>query len=251
MNAAAHIQDATASQDRQRLSEERAAELVRAYGGLDGLDLLAPMIEKEFLGRIALSSSFGAEAAVLLDLVAQVDPATPVIFIDTGKLFEETYNYLALLSGHLGLTDVRSISPDPAQLQESDPNGNLWESDPDACCHIRKVEPLERALAGFDAWITGRKQYHGDLRLTLEPIEAVDGFVKINPLVNWSHEKIQTVLSERKLPPHPLVARGYPSIGCYHCTREVAEGEDLRAGRWAGEEKTECGIHRASWATNQ
>lgn len=251
MNAAAHIQDETGNQDRQKLSEERAAELVRAYDGLDGLDLLTPMIEKEFLGRIALSSSFGAEAAVLLDLVAQVDPATPVIFIDTGKLFEETYNYLALLSDHLGLTDVRSISPDLARLQESDPNGNLWESDPDACCHIRKVEPLERALTGFDAWITGRKQYHGDLRLTLEPIEAVDGFIKINPLVNWSHEKIQTVLSERKLPPHPLVARGYPSIGCYHCTREVAEGEDLRAGRWAGEEKTECGIHRASWATNQ
>lgn len=251
MNAAAHIQDETGNQDRQKLSEERAAELVRAYDGLDGLDLLTPMIEKEFLGRIALSSSFGAEAAVLLDLVAQVDPATPVIFIDTGKLFEETYNYLALLSDHLGLTDVRSISPDLAWLQESDPNGNLWESDPDACCHIRKVEPLERALTGFDAWITGRKQYHGDLRLTLEPIEAVDGFIKINPLVNWSHEKIQTVLSERKLPPHPLVARGYPSIGCYHCTREVAEGEDLRAGRWAGEEKTECGIHRASWATNQ
>ncbi|MBL6934043.1 MAG: phosphoadenylyl-sulfate reductase [Alphaproteobacteria bacterium] len=251
MNAAAHIQDETGNQDRKKLSEERAAELARAYGGLDGLDLLTPMIEKEFPGRIALSSSFGAEAAVLLDLVAQVDPATPVIFIDTGKLFEETYNYLALLSDHLGLTDVRSISPDLARLQESDPNGNLWESDPDACCHMRKVEPLESALAGFDAWITGRKQYHGDLRLNLEPVEAVDGFIKINPLVNWSHEKIQTVLSERKLPQHPLVARGYPSIGCYHCTREVAEGEDLRAGRWAGEEKTECGIHRASWATNQ
>ncbi len=251
MNASASIQDATGNQDRQKLCEERAAKLARAYGGLDGLDLLASMIEKEFPGRIALSSSFGTEAAVLLDLVAQVDPATPVIFLDTGKLFEETYNYLALLSNHLGLTDVRTISPDLVRMQESDPNGNLWESDPDACCHIRKVEPLERVLTNFDAWITGRKQYHGDLRLNLEPIEAVDGFIKINPLANWSHEKIQAVFAERKLPQHPLVARGYPSIGCYHCTREVAEGEDLRAGRWEGEEKTECGIHRASWASGQ
>jgi phosphoadenosine phosphosulfate reductase len=251
MNASASIQDATGNQDRQRPCEERAAKLARAYGGLDGFDLLAPMIEKEFPGHIALSSSFGTEAAVLLDLVAQVDPATPVIFLDTGKLFEETYNYLALLSDHLGLTGVRTISPDPLRLQESDPNGNLWESDPDTCCHIRKVEPLERALTDFDAWITGRKQYHGDLRLNLEPIEAVDGFVKINPLVNWSHEKIQAVFSERKLPQHPLVARGYPSIGCYHCTREVAEGEGLRTGRWEGEEKTECGIHRASWASGR
>ena len=125
MNASASIQDATGNQDRQKLCEERAAKLARAYGGLDGLDLLASMIEKEFPGRIALSSSFGTEAAVLLDLVAQVDPATPVIFLDTGKLFEETYNYLALLSDHLGLTGVRTISPDPLRLQESDPNGNL------------------------------------------------------------------------------------------------------------------------------
>lgn len=238
-------------QDRIRWSVERAESLKRDYGHLDGLELLRVMSVKEFPGRIALSSSFGAEAAVLLDLVAQVDPAMPVIFLDTGKMFEETYNYLSQLTDHLGLEDVRTVNPDPSLLAERDPHGNLWESDPDACCHIRKVEPLERALKDFDAWITGRKRYHGDLRLNLESIEGVDGFVKINPLVHWPPERLKEIFEERGLPQHPLAARGYSSIGCYHCTREVNESEDPRAGRWAGKEKTECGIHRAKWAINQ
>ncbi len=237
--------------ERMEWAEAKAAALKDAYGDLAGRDLLQVMIGDEFPGRIALSSSFGAEAAVLLDLVAQVDPATPVIFLDTGKLFEETYNYLAELKEHLGLLDIRTFTPDPVQLSKQDPNGNLWETDPDRCCHIRKVEPLERALKGIDAWITGRKHHHGDLRLELETIEGVDGFVKINPLIHWSHEKIQATFKERGLPEHPLTKRGFASIGCYHCTRETEEGEDARAGRWTDTGKTECGIHNAKWATNQ
>ena len=227
-------------------ADEKATDLKKRYSDLEGVDLLKAMIKKEFPGRIALSSSFGAEAAVLLDLVLRIDPKVPIIFLDTGKLFEETYNYVTQLSNHIGLKDLRIIRPNKERLLEKDPSGNLWETEPDMCCHIRKVEPLEAALKGFKAWITGRKRYHGDIRLKLDSIESLDGYIKINPLINWDAKKIQTYFSEKKLPKHPLLSRGFKSIGCYHCTRETEDGEGVRSGRWFGGQKTECGIHEKS-----
>jgi len=197
----------------------------------------------EYGGRIALVSSFGAESAVLLHLAAQVDPGVPVLFLDTGMLFGQTLDYRKTLVARLGLTDVRDLRPQYQDLATQDPSANLYKTDTDACCNIRKVLPLDRALADFDAWITGRKRFHGGARLRLAVVETGEGKIKFNPLANWSRAELDAYIAEHDLPPHPLVAFGYPSVGCWPCTNPVEEGEDVRAGRWAGSEKTECGIH--------
>jgi phosphoadenosine phosphosulfate reductase len=229
--------------DRVAWAESRAAELLARYQGLDGADLLRPMVEREFPGRIAVSSSFGAEAAVMLDLIAQVDPATPVIFLDTLKLFGETIKYRQTVTALLGLKDVRIVRPDAAEVEKRDPHGVLWQQSPNACCALRKVEPFARSLEGFDAWVTGRKQFHGGQRNALPTIEAEDGKVKINPLATWPRERILEYFISRHLPAHPLVADGYLSIGCMPCTDRVKPGQGVRDGRWAGTDKDECGIH--------
>ena len=229
-------------------------ESLRArYGGLDGDALLESLIVEDFKGCIAATSSFGAESAVLLDMIARVDVMVPVIFLDTGKLFEETYNYMSTLVAHLGLRNVQIERPEPSRLRQNDAAGDLWQRDADLCCHIRKVEPLQRVFrAGrYRAWITGRKRYHGDLRLHLQTFEVVDGLVKVNPLAGWSVERIRSRFEARGLPFHPLVAQGYPSIGCHHCTHRAESGDNPRAGRWAHLGKTECGIHRARWMTER
>ncbi len=206
--------------------------------------LLMRAIRREFAGRIALVSSFGAEAAVLLHLVAQVDRATPVILIDTGKLFSETLAYRDRLARALGLRDVRTATPRPARLATADPDGGLHARDADACCHLRKVEPLEEALQPFAAWISGRKRAHGGARANL-PLREQDGAgrTKLNPLAHWDAGHLAQYAAAFDLPPHPLVAQGYASIGCAPCTRPIRPGEEPRAGRWAGSAKRECGIH--------
>ena len=227
----------------------QAAILFDRYAGLDGSALLRAVITEAYPGRTALVSSFGAEAAVLLRLVAGIDPATPVIFLDTGKHFPETLRYVETVTQRLGLRDVRRIAPSSRDLTERDVTGELWRRDPDACCHLRKVLPLERALAGFRAWITGRKRFHGGQRGALPLIEAANGRIKINPLARWSAEDIRAAFETLDLPPHPLTARGYRSIGCAACTRAVGRDGDSRAGRWVGSGKTECGIHVGAGGT--
>jgi phosphoadenosine phosphosulfate reductase len=229
-------------------AKARAAALSDAAAGLDGQALLNLAVRSHFPGRIAVVSSFGAEAALLLDLVARADPATPVIFLETGKHFPQTLRYRDRLIAELGLSDVRSVQPVPADLSRADPDGRLWAQRPDRCCHLRKVRPLERALAGFDAWVTGRKRHQAATRKRLPRVEAADGRVKVNPLADWTEADVDEAFYVRDLPRHPLVDEGYPSIGCLPCTRRVSEGEPARAGRWAGLQKTECGIHNAPWA---
>jgi phosphoadenosine phosphosulfate reductase len=205
--------------------------------------LLANVTGDEFAGRVALVSSFGAESAVLLHLVSRIDTATPVIFIDTGRLFAQTHAYREMLIARLGLTDIRTARPDAALLSNEDADRNLWRRDPDRCCAIRKVAPLADALEGFDAWITGRKRFHGGDRNGLALVEADDRRVKLNPLADWSHSDIEAYLKRYSLPRHPLVTGGYRSIGCEPCTDPTRPGEGSREGRWRGTEKTECGIH--------
>ena len=200
--------------------------------------------------RLALVSSFGAESAVLLHMVAQLKRDIPVLFLDTGMLFGQTLDYRKSLSAKLGLTDVRDLRPAYQDLAINDPGQDLWKTDTDACCHIRKVLPLDVALKDFDGWITGRKRFHGGDRMRLKVVEASDGKVKFNPLANWDKAQLDAYAAAHDLPAHPLVEFGYPSVGCWPCTRP-AEGDDVRSGRWAGSEKTECGIHtpRAASAT--
>ena len=193
--------------------------------------------------RLALVSSFGSESAVLLHMAAQIDPNITVLFLDTGMLFGQTLDYRKQLAAKLGLTDVRDLRPQFQDIALHDQNADLWKTDTDACCNIRKVLPLDRALQGYEGWITGRKRFQGGDRLRLQVVEQGESQIKFNPLANWSKEQIEAYAVEHGLPAHPLVAFGYPSIGCWPCTNPVEEGQDERAGRWAGSQKTECGIH--------
>lgn len=220
-----------------------ADELQSTYGHLEERDLLRSMIGEVFPGRIGLVSSFGSESAVLLEMVAEIDPSLPILFLNTGKLFGETLRYRDILQDRFGFTDIRSLEPAAEELQAEDKNGLLWTRDLDACCDLRKTRPLDQALEGFDAWITGRKRFQSDGRADLPLIEESAGKIKINPLVNWDLEALQAYANEQNLPRHPLVADGYLSIGCMPCTRRVAPGEAYRSGRWSSTDKTECGIH--------
>jgi phosphoadenosine phosphosulfate reductase len=193
--------------------------------------------------QLALVSSFGTESAALLKVMADVDPAIPVIFLDTGWLFEETLAYRDTLIATLGLRDVRSIKPLEEALSRQDPDRELWFSDPDACCRIRKVEPLARALKPFAAWINGRKRFQGGARAEIPVVEEDGAKLKFNPFANVSREEIEAIYKLAKLPPHPLVASGYLSVGCMPCSSRTAPDENARAGRWRGRSKTECGIH--------
>jgi len=193
--------------------------------------------------QLALVSSFGTESAALLKVMADVDPAIPVIFLDTGWLFEETLAYRDTLIAALGLRDVRSIKPLEEALSRQDPDRELWFSDPDACCRIRKVEPLARALKPFSGWINGRKRFQGGVRAEIPVVEDDGAKLKFNPFANVSREEIEAIYKLAKLPPHPLVASGYLSVGCMPCSSRGAAGEDARDGRWRGRAKTECGIH--------
>ena len=220
-----------------------ASRIASKFSGIDARSLLRLAIEDLFKGKIALVSSFGADSAVLLHMVSTIDKAVPVVFVDTKQLFPETLAYRDTLLNHLGLTNLQTKAPDVAEMAAIDPENFLWASDPDRCCDLRKVAPLARSLEGYEAWITGRKQFQSDTRAALPFFEAEGERVKINPLAGWSATRVLKYIEEHQLPPHSLVAKGYPSIGCVPCTSAVRPGEDARAGRWRGRGKVECGIH--------
>lgn len=221
----------------------KLAQLQADARGRDEYGILELALKGEFAGKSAVVSSFGAESAVLLHLVAQIDPNTPILFLNTGKLFGETLRYRDRLQDELGLGDIRSLAPDPGDRARFDPDGVLWSKDTDACCNFRKVIPLKRALEPFAAQITGRKRFQTRLRAAMQTVEFFEGRFRFNPLADWTLEQLNVYALKNKLPQHPLVEDGYPSIGCMPCTRRVAAGEDYRAGRWSGEDKDECGIH--------
>jgi phosphoadenosine phosphosulfate reductase len=220
-----------------------AEELSRALSDAAPAEIIAAAHQIVGRGKLALVSSFGTESAALLKVMADVDPAIPVIFLDTGWLFEETLAYRDTLIDQLSLRDVRSIKPLKETLSREDPNGELWFSDPDACCRIRKVEPLARALEPFSAWINGRKRFQGGLRAALPVVEQDGARLKFNPFANTTRTEIEAIYKDANLPSHPLVASGFLSVGCMPCTSRTSPDEDSRAGRWRGSDRTECGIH--------
>jgi len=220
-----------------------AAELDRALRTASPNEVIATALKIVGRDKLALVSSFGTESAALLKVMAEIDPAIPVVFLDTGWLFEETLAYRDTLIATLGLSDVRSIKPLEETLSREDPDRELWFSNPDACCRIRKVEPLARALKPLSAWINGRKRFQGGLRAEIPVVEEDGARLKFNPFANVSREQIEAIFTAANLPPHPLVASGYRSVGCMPCTSRTSGDEDARAGRWRGRPKTECGIH--------
>jgi phosphoadenosine phosphosulfate reductase len=218
------------------------------FGPASAECVLESMLEDRFKGKIALVSSFGTESAILLHMISEIDKSTPVVFLDTGKLFAETLEYRDALVARFGLTDVRNIRPSGKQLAAYDPDGRLWQKDPDLCCALRKTNPLDEALEGFEAWITGRKRSQGGSRTNMNLVEAgPDGRTTVNPLAFWDDVAIENYFARHDLPRHPLQAQGYTSIGCATCTALPVDG-DKRSGRWAGLDKTECGIHMSRTA---
>lgn len=222
---------------------EDAARMEARFAGFSTQDMLAELLTGELQGRIAAVSSFGAESAVLLHMIAAVDRDVPVIFTNTQKMFGETLAYRDELAERLGFTDLRVFRPDPRLLRLKDEKGLRWSYDPDGCCDLRKVEPLRRALQPFDAWISGRKGFQAKTRAALPRFEIDEGRLKLNPLADWDKARLDAYFAEHDLPRHPLEAQGYLSIGCAPCTSKVRPGEDPRAGRWRGWDKVECGIH--------
>jgi phosphoadenosine phosphosulfate reductase len=217
--------------------------LNQRYADASTTALMEAVLKTELPGQVSVVSSFGTESAVLLHHVAQVDPATPVIFIDTLRLFPETLSYRDQLIDRLKLTGVRSLQPDPAALESIDPSNLRWSYDPDGCCAVRKVAPLKKALESVDAWISGRKAFQSTTRAKLPLFEVEEDRLKINPLAGWSREALSAYMDAHNLPRHALEAQGFLSIGCMPCTTPVKPGEDPRAGRWRGWDKVECGIH--------
>ncbi|MGB3389981.1 MAG: phosphoadenylyl-sulfate reductase [Pseudaminobacter sp.] len=233
-------QAATLAEDQARAEARRFDAL---YGGLPAGEVIARILELHGEGEIAAVSSFGADSAVLLHLIAGIDRSLPIIFLDTGKHFEETLTYRDDLVTDLGLSDIRIVAPDEAALARDDPEGKLHLTDTDACCAIRKVEPMARGVSPFRGWFTGRKRFQASTRQALPVFEAVGPRFRINPLARWTTADQAAYMHRHGLRANPLVAYGFLSIGCFPCTSVVKPGEDPRSGRWAGQAKTECGIH--------
>jgi len=224
---------------------------------LEHLDLLAENFERSYPHEIiawaahtygkglVMATGFGPEGIVIMHIVSQVAPQTEIFYLDTDLFFPETYALRDELAQRFGLSFTRvatSLSPD----QQTEQHGpELWSRDPNLCCRLRKVEPLRAYLKDKKAWITGIRREQTPTRQNAKPIEwdQTNGLVKLNPLINWSQEQVWTYIYLFELPTNTLHIKGYPSIGCWPCTRPAAEGADPRSGRWVGFQKVECGIH--------
>ena len=233
---------------RPRFISNDTIRLNNLFRGQDSYDMLQTVIADDLLGQAAIVSSFGAESAVLLHLVTSIAPHMPVIFVDTGRHFEETLRYRDLLAERLGMTDIRNVTAPEEEIAKRDPNGERQLYDPDGCCELRKVRPLDLALIEFDAIFTGRKAFQSEFRAAIPRFELRGDRMSVNPLASWSREDVDAYFDRHALPRHPLEAEGYPSIGCEPCTTPVVAGEAARSGRWRGSDKTECGIHLLSTA---
>ncbi len=228
---------------RNETVETRLARINAELRDASAQTVLRASLIREWPGKIAYVCSFGAESAAMLALIADVAPDMPILFMETRRHFAQTLQYRDELIGTLGLTNVVNVFPDDEEEKAEDAGRDLWKRDSDACCELRKVRPLDRVLEGYDAWITGRKRFHGGERMRLPVFEHAGGRFKVNPLAGWTREDVEAFFVMRGLPRHPLVAEGYPSVGCWPCTAPVSDPADVRAGRWAGQEKTECGLH--------
>ncbi len=225
------------------VNADELATLNTDFEGADPLKVIHWAAD-HFLPKLAATSSFQTQSVALLHLISRARPEIPIIFLDTGYHFPETLAYRDQLVASFGLT-LRIAHPamTPAQIVKQHGDA-LYRSDPDLCCYINKVEPMQRALASLDAWITGIRRDQTANRAAALPIEQLpDGRIKINPLVAWTREDLWTYINRHNLPSHPLFSQGYLSVGCAPCTAPVSAGGDERSGRWRSQVKTECGLH--------
>lgn len=201
---------------------------------------------ENFGDSVTIASSFGVEDVMLIDMATRITATPDVFFLDTDLLFHETYQTVDAMEARYPIR-LRRIRPELSLGQQAEQFGEaLWSRTPDACCHIRKVQPLNRALAGYQAWVTGVRREQSPTRAHAEAVEwdAQHKVVKINPLVMLTQDEVWAYVKSHQVPYNSLHDRGFPSIGCMPCTRAVKPGEDPRAGRWSGFEKKECGLHR-------
>ena len=219
--------------------------LAKEYETATAEQVLAEAVKR--VPNLALACSFGAEDMVLLDILMKISPETKVFYLDTDVLFDETYRLIEESKAKYGIPGLIRVSPKLTLEEQAAEYGvELWASRPDACCNIRKVQPLTEALSRLDGWITGIRRHQTAFRANAQAFEQDHkfGLIKVNPLIRWTEEDVWTYMHEHNVPYNPLHDQGYPSIGCIHCTRAVKPGEDRRSGRWANFTKTECGLHK-------
>jgi len=229
-----------------RWTPEEFAEVSAALEGQGPAAALRWAYEQFPHEEIALACSFGSEDVALVDMISKVAPDARLFYLDTNFLFPETYDVIAKVRETYPIRMEQVLPLLTPEEQAAQHGGELWRRDPDACCGIRKVEPLKRVLGGLNAWITGIRREQSPTRANAHVVEWDQkfGLVKINPLVAWTDKDVWTYIVENNVPYNVLHDQGYPSIGCTYCTRAVKPGEDPRAGRWSGFQKTECGLHQ-------
>ncbi|MGN7471342.1 phosphoadenylyl-sulfate reductase [Brevibacillus sp. SAFN-007a] len=231
--------------NRQRMADEELQVWAYRMEAKSPQDVLVLAVE-HFAGSLVLASSFGAEDVVLIDMLHKLAPTIPVFYLDTNKHFPETYETRDKLQERYQTKFIQVLPEMTLAEQEKSHGDKLWETDPNLCCQIRKVEPLTRVLSGYDAWITGIRRDQAPTRANAKKVEWDDKFklVKFNPLADWTMDQVWAYIHANDVPYNPLHDRHYPSIGCQVCTEPVQPGQDPRAGRWAGFDKTECGLHK-------
>ncbi|MGM0713459.1 phosphoadenylyl-sulfate reductase [Brevibacillus parabrevis] len=231
--------------NRQRMADEELQVWAYRMEAKLPQDVLVLAVEN-FAGNLVLASSFGAEDVVLIDMLHKLAPTIPVFYLDTNKHFAETYETRDKLQERYQTKFIQVLPQMTLAEQEEKHGEKLWETDPNLCCQIRKVEPLQRVLSGYGAWITGIRRDQAPTRAHAKKVEWDDKFnlVKFNPLADWTMDQVWEYIHANQVPYNPLHDRYYPSIGCSVCTRPVLPGQDPRAGRWAGFDKTECGLHK-------
>ena len=218
-------------------------DLNENYKNKSPQNILRNSIQDVFKEKLVYVSSFGTESAIILHMISKIDNHFPIIMLNTNFLYEETIDYKKYLLKKFNLNNCKEVFPNKQKLKMSDMNGDLWKTNPDLCCNIRKVKPLQEELKNYDGWISGRKSYHDGERKGIRFFEILNDKIVINPLANVDKSFVSSYFEENKIRRHPLYESGYLSIGCIHCTVKAISSDDPRSGRRINKIKTECGIH--------
>ena len=206
-------------------------------------NILENSINNIFKKKMVYVCSFGTESAIILHMVSEIDKSLPIILLNTNYLFKETIEYKDYLINKFKFSNFKEIYPSIKDLKINDSEGKLWKEDPDLCCNIRKVLPLQKELKKYDAWVSGRKSYHAGERTNLKFFEYINEKIVVNPLANVNRNFVDSYFKKHDIERHPLFESGYLSLGCTHCTVKTSMIDSPRSGRWADKIKTECGIH--------